>query len=114
MPPIQPSPSAALTILSYDDPSPAQIGRDLAAAAERVFGEHAVDLLHHLQPVRVNPERYVAKRGSARPEQTTLLTDALIEMVTLDQSSLYCRAHLLSPSDIGKWDPGPGSAAYVL
>lgn len=54
----------------------AQIGCDLAQPEERVLGEDAVDLFHHRQSVRVDPDRRVVKRQPAEPDQLALPADA--------------------------------------
>ena len=41
---------------------PAQIGCDLARPEERVFGEHPINLFHHFQRCRINPNRRVVER----------------------------------------------------
>ena len=58
-----------------------QVSRDLTAAGEWIFGEHRVDLFHHRQRVRVDPDQRVVERRPQQLHQFALLTDAQIKRV---------------------------------
>lgn len=81
------------------DPFPTQIGCDLAAAEERIFGEHPIDLFHHRQRVCVDPEGRVIERRPAEPHQLALLADTELRVVPLDHRAFLLGPHRFSPSD---------------
>lgn len=87
------------TMPSYDDPFPTQIGCDLAAAEERIFGEHPIDLFHHRQRACVDPDGRVIEHRPAEPHQLALLADTEVRMVPINHRAFLLGAHRFSPSD---------------
>ena len=54
------------------EPISRQVGRNLAAAEEPVFGEHAVDLVHQLKGLCIHTNRRVLQRRPAGLQQLAL------------------------------------------
>ncbi len=50
---------SANAVTPKEYPFAAQIGGDLARPEERVFGEHPINLFHHVQRSRIDPDRRV-------------------------------------------------------
>ena len=80
-----------------DDIVPAQVGRNLAAAEDRIGGEDLVDRLHQIQRLGADPAPRVVKRRPAQLQQPALAIDAEIAMDAADERLLLGGAHLLSP-----------------
>ncbi len=87
------------TMTAYDNAFPAQIGRNLAAAEERILGENPVDLFHHRQRVRTGTDRRVVEGRTRQLHQLARLADPQFGTVMLDHGPLLCRAHRFSPSN---------------
>ena len=81
---------------AYDNALPAHIGCDLPAAEERILGEHPVNLFHHRQRIRADPDRRVVERGSAEPHQLALLADTEQRVVPFDRRAFLLGAHRFS------------------
>lgn len=76
-----------------------QVGRDLAAAEERMLREHAVDLVHQFQRLSIHTNRHVMQRRPADLEQLALLCQAQVGVIPVDYRFVFTRAHRFSPCD---------------
>ena len=74
-----------------------QVGCNLAAAEERVFGEHTINLIHQFQCPLIHANLHVIHRRPADLQQLALLGQAQICAVTIDHRFAFRRAHRFSP-----------------
>lgn len=84
-------------VATGDNPVPAQVGCDLAAAEERLLGEDPVDGLHQAQGGRTDPDRHVVRRRPAQLHQFALLADTQIRMVPAGHRLFIGRGSFLEP-----------------
>jgi len=77
------------------EPGPGEIRRDLAAAKDRVFGEHPINLMHQFKCLGIHHNRRAIDRRTA----DLVARQAKVCVVFTDHLAAFRRAHRFSPCD---------------